>query len=47
MVQDAKHVALNPRDQNAAGGWRNSNRNLLDAVGGVRNAITSDLLNRG
>jgi len=28
MVQDAKHVALNPRDAGAANGWRGSNRNV-------------------
>lgn len=42
MVQDAKHVALNPRDPNAANSWRNANRNLMDAVAGVRNAIGAD-----
>ncbi|KRZ20469.1 Vinculin, partial [Trichinella pseudospiralis] len=39
MVNDAKQVALNPRDQSAAGRWRDSNKKLVDAVGSVRRAL--------
>lgn len=40
MVQDAKPVALNTNDDHAVKRWRESNNVLLDAVRGVRGAIT-------
>uniref|UniRef100_A0A6M2DQL3 Vinculin n=1 Tax=Xenopsylla cheopis TaxID=163159 RepID=A0A6M2DQL3_XENCH len=45
MVQDAKHVALNPSDQSAVSRWRETNKNLLNSVGKVRRAVmvTPDL----
>ncbi|XP_057657264.1 vinculin isoform X6 [Diorhabda carinulata] len=39
MVQDAKLVAVNPADSNAASKWRDSNKALLNAVGQVRQAV--------
>lgn len=40
MVNHAKHVALNPRDQGSANQWRDSNDRLLDSVRSVGDAIT-------
>jgi len=40
MVQNAKGLAQNPRDPTAVGRWRNSNQQLIDAVGAVRKAVT-------
>lgn len=40
MVQDAKPVALNTKDDQAVKRWRESNNALLDAVRGVRGAIS-------
>ncbi|KAL4084897.1 hypothetical protein QTP88_027768 [Uroleucon formosanum] len=40
MVQDAKPVALNTNNNQAVKRWRESNNVLLDAVRGVRGAIT-------
>ncbi|XP_043476046.1 vinculin isoform X5 [Leptopilina heterotoma] len=42
MVQDAKKVAMNTNDGSAVSKWRESNRNLLGAVGQVRKAVTAD-----
>ncbi len=42
MVNDAKQVALNPRDQSNANRWRSTNNDLLTAVAGVRQAIAPD-----
>ncbi|XP_051173648.1 vinculin isoform X2 [Leptopilina boulardi] len=42
MVQDAKKVAMNTNDGPAVSKWRESNRNLLGAVGQVRKAVTAD-----
>ncbi|XP_033214566.1 vinculin isoform X1 [Belonocnema kinseyi] len=42
MVQDAKRVAVNTNDGPAVSKWRESNRNLLGAVGQVRKAVTAD-----
>lgn len=39
MVQDAKAVAVNPSDNHAVSKWRDSNKNLLNAVGQVRKAV--------
>lgn len=39
MVQDAKAVAGNIRDQGAINKWRDSNQKLLDSVGQVRKAV--------
>ncbi|CAD5226598.1 unnamed protein product [Bursaphelenchus xylophilus] len=39
MVNHAKQVALNPRDQNAANKWRDVNDELLNAVRSVGDAI--------
>ncbi|XP_035828646.1 vinculin [Aplysia californica] len=39
-VQMAKAVAMNPADSAAASNWRKNNQALIDAVGGVRNAVT-------
>ncbi|ELU06809.1 hypothetical protein CAPTEDRAFT_221766 [Capitella teleta] len=39
MVQNAKGVAQNPRDPNAGSRWRNTNQQLIDAVGDVRRAV--------
>ena len=39
MVQDAKAVAGNIRDQGKIGKWRDSNQKLLDSVGKVRKAV--------
>lgn len=39
MVQDAKMVAMNINDPAAASAWRESNKNLLAAVRGVRDSI--------
>ncbi|VDP09801.1 unnamed protein product [Soboliphyme baturini] len=44
MVNDAKQIALNPRDQYAGNRWKDSNRALLDAVGQVRKAILPESL---
>ncbi|KAK6639942.1 hypothetical protein RUM43_008219 [Polyplax serrata] len=41
MVQDAKSVAADPLDYNAAARWRESNKALLNAVGDVRWAVTA------
>lgn len=48
MVADAKDVALNIHDPNAANKWRASNNKLIDAVGGVKNALAPQVpdLNR-
>ncbi|XP_037091757.1 LOW QUALITY PROTEIN: vinculin-like [Pollicipes pollicipes] len=43
MVQNAKTVAVNPADQGAVSRWRNSNNELLDAVGQVRKAVGPDI----
>ncbi|XP_050409056.1 vinculin isoform X6 [Patella vulgata] len=40
MLQNAKNLAMNPRDANAAANWRKSNQALLDAVGQVRQCVT-------
>lgn len=40
MVNHAKQVALNPRDQSAANRWRDVNDELLHAVRSVGDAIT-------
>ncbi|KAI6187116.1 Vinculin [Aphelenchoides besseyi] len=40
MVNHAKQVALNPRDQSAANRWRDVNDELLNAVRSVGDAIT-------
>ena len=40
MVNHAKQVAINPRDQAGAGRWRDSNDHLLNSVRGVGDAIT-------
>lgn len=40
MVNHAKQVALNPRDNNAANKWRDVNDELLNAVRSVGDAIT-------
>lgn len=39
MVQDAKQVATNMRDQPSIKQWRDSNQKLLDSVGKVRKAV--------
>ena len=39
MVNDAKQVALAPRDNGAANNWRDSNDRLLNSVRGVGDAI--------
>lgn len=39
MVNHAKQVALNPRDQGSANQWRDSNDRLLDSVRSVGDAI--------
>lgn len=39
MVQDAKAVATNMRDQGSIKQWRDSNKKLLDSVGKVRKAV--------
>lgn len=39
MVQDAKKVASNIRDQPSIKQWRDSNQKLLDSVGKVRKAV--------
>uniref|UniRef100_A0A1I8BIC7 Vinculin n=1 Tax=Meloidogyne hapla TaxID=6305 RepID=A0A1I8BIC7_MELHA len=40
MVNQAKQVAINPRDQASASRWRDTNDHLLDSVRGVGDAIT-------
>lgn len=40
MVDTAKDVARNPRDQQKSGQWRGANDRLLDSVRGVGDAIT-------
>ena len=40
MVNQAKQVAINPRDQASASRWRDTNDRLLDSVRGVGDAIT-------
>lgn len=40
MVNQAKQVAINPRDQASASRWRDANDRLLDSVRGVGDAIT-------
>jgi hypothetical protein len=40
MVNQAKQVAMNPRDQASASRWRDANDFLLDSVRGVGDAIT-------
>lgn len=40
MVNDAKQVALNPRDSGSAQNWRDANDHLLTAVRRVGDAIT-------
>lgn len=42
MVNDAKQVAMDPRNQANANTWRNSNGQLLAAVAGIRQAIAPD-----
>ena len=39
MVQDAKKVASNIRDQPSIKQWLDSNQKLLDSVGKVRKAV--------
>ena len=39
MVNNAKSVALNPRDGGAANAWRGTNDHLLDSVRAVGDAI--------
>lgn len=41
MVQHAKQVAANINDPVAASQWREANKNLLNAVRGVRGAIVT------
>lgn len=40
MVQNARTLSTNPRDGAAANHWRKANQQLIDAVGGVREAVT-------
>lgn len=40
MVNHAKQLASNPRDQSSANQWRDSNDRLLDSVRSVGDAIT-------
>lgn len=40
MVNQAKQVAINPRDHASASRWRDTNDRLLDSVRGVGDAIT-------
>jgi hypothetical protein len=40
MVNKAKEVAINPRNQASASQWRDANDRLLDSVRGVGDAIT-------
>jgi len=40
MVQCAKAIAQNPRDQVAVNQWRSANQHLIDAVGGMRDAVS-------
>ncbi|KAK0397743.1 hypothetical protein QR680_002248 [Steinernema hermaphroditum] len=40
MVNDAKDVAMNPRNQGSVNNWRNSNEHLLSSVRNVGNAIS-------
>ncbi|TMS37306.1 hypothetical protein L596_004265 [Steinernema carpocapsae] len=40
MVNDAKQVAMNTRDQGNVGNWRNSNDHLLNSVRNVGSAIS-------
>ena len=40
MVNQAKQVAINPRDHAGASRWRDANDHLLDSVRGVGDAIT-------
>lgn len=44
MVNQAKQVALNPRDNSAANKWRDVNEELLHAVRSVGDAITGELI---
>lgn len=43
MVQDAKQVALNITDPKSISRWKDSNNALINAVVGVRNAVSPDL----
>jgi hypothetical protein len=40
MVDAAKDVARNPRDNPSANRWRDSNDRLIDSVRGIGDAIT-------
>lgn len=44
MVNQAKQVALNPRDNSAANKWRDVNEELLHAVRNVGDAITGSFM---
>lgn len=39
MVQEAKSVSIDPKDQVAANNWRKTNNSLISAVGQVRKAV--------
>lgn len=43
VVQNAKQVALNITDPRAISGWRDANNALINAVVGVRNAVSPDV----
>lgn len=43
MVQDAKQVALNITDPKSISRWKDSNNSLINAVVGVRNAVSPDI----
>lgn len=45
MVNQAKHVAMNPRDSGAAEQWRGANDQLLDSVRAVGDAIAGVPMN--
>ncbi|CAD6191355.1 unnamed protein product [Caenorhabditis auriculariae] len=47
MVNHAKQVALNPRDQYASNQWRGANDHLLNSVRAVGDAITGVPMNGG
>ncbi|KAL8579165.1 hypothetical protein ACOMHN_010749 [Nucella lapillus] len=40
MVHNARTLSTNPQDGMAANSWRKANQKLIDAVGGVREAVT-------
>ncbi|GFO01226.1 vinculin [Plakobranchus ocellatus] len=41
-IHSAKNVAMNPADSTTATDWRKQNQTLIDAVGDVRNAVTTE-----